>query len=55
MRKVKHLIVIDALADLWARDLFKLIKQGKLKLAVSIGAKMGLAKKDVKAVIKEWK
>ena len=51
----KHNIVISALADLWTKDILGLIKVGKHKEAISIGVKMGLKKKDVKAVIKGWK
>ena len=51
----KNNIVISALADLWSRDIFKLIKVGKHKEAVSIGVKMGLKKKDILDTIKEWK
>jgi hypothetical protein len=48
-------IVISALADLWARDLFSLVKRGMYKEAISSGVLRGLKKKDVKAVIKGWK
>ena len=51
----KHKIVISALADLWTKDILGLIKSGKHKEAVSIGVKMGLKKKYLLDIIKEWK
>ena len=50
----KHKIVISALADLWCRDILGLIKRGKHKEAISIGVKMGLNKKYLLDIIKEW-
>jgi len=50
----KHKIVISALADLWCRDILGLIESGKYKDAISIGVKMGLEKKYLLDIIKEW-
>ena len=51
----KNKIVMSALADLWTKDILGLIKSGKHKEAVSIGVKMGLKKKYLLDIIKEWK
>jgi hypothetical protein len=50
----KHKIVMSALADLWCRDILGLIESGKHKDAISIGVKMGLEKKYLLDIIKEW-
>ena len=50
----KNNIVISALADLWCRDILGLIESGKHKDAISIGVKMGLKKKYLLDIIKEW-
>jgi len=51
----KNNIVISALADLWTKDILGLIESGKHKEAISIGVKMGLKKKYLLDIIKEWK
>ena len=48
-------IVENMLADLWTRDILDLISKGKNKEAISVGVKMGLTKKYVKQIIKEYK
>ena len=48
-------IVTDMLADLWTKDIIDLISKNKHKEAISVGVKMGLTKKYVKQIIKEYK
>tara|TARA_E500000318_G_scaffold83438_4_gene79101 strand:- start:639 stop:803 length:165 start_codon:yes stop_codon:yes gene_type:complete len=52
---MKNDIVIDMLADLWTNDIIDLVCKGKHKEAISVGVKMGLTKKYIKQIIKDYK
>ena len=52
---MKQDIVINMLADLWTNDIIDLVCKGKHKEAISVGVKMGLTKKYIKQIIKDYK
>ena len=47
--------ITNMLADLWTKDILDLVKKGKHKEAIIVGVKMGLSKKEVKKIIKDYK
>jgi hypothetical protein len=52
---MKTISVENMLADLWTNDIIDLICKGKHKEAISVGVKMGLTKKYIKQIIKDYK